>query len=114
MGNYADFANPDGSAQGAWTGYQSRYVAYCKAHGAATPDEMMARDEAEYPGGVMCGYILWITSKWREWGDLTGHKGPRSADDHAAFDAWLGANRPDPTVTPDLPTPQKDKDNTPG
>lgn len=64
-----------------WAACQSRYVAYCRAHWAATPEAMLARDEAVWPGGCMTGYILWITRKWRKW------TGP--AWDHDGFDAWL-------------------------
>jgi hypothetical protein len=64
-----------------WAGTQSRYVAYCLAHGATSPEEMLARDTEQYPGGCMTGYILWISWKWREW--------PGAAWDHEGFDAWL-------------------------
>lgn len=37
-----------------------RYVAYAKAHGR-TLDEMMDNDRRAYPGGCMCGFILWIS-----------------------------------------------------
>ena len=36
-----------------------RYVAYASAHGK-TPDEMMKHDRIAWPGGCMCGFILWI------------------------------------------------------
>ena len=41
----------------------TRYLAYCKAHGN-TPDAQMAADEVAYPGGKMCGFLLWIGRKW--------------------------------------------------
>lgn len=37
--------------------YQQRYQAYAKSNNK-TPDEMLTHDQAQYPGGVMCGYIL--------------------------------------------------------
>lgn len=40
--------------------YQPRYLAYCNANGL-TPEEQLERDRAAYPGGCMCGYILWIS-----------------------------------------------------
>lgn len=82
-----------------WNGYQSRYVAYCKAHGAGSPEEMLARDEVEYPGGKMGEYIRWIGAKWRDWRDLTQYPGPLMKEHHEAFDAWLARNEPDPTPT---------------
>ena len=72
-----------------WAGYQSRYVAYCKIHAAATPDAMLARDEDKYPGGCMTGYIVWINQKWHEWDELMKRKGPYTAEDHIEFDRWL-------------------------
>lgn len=35
------------------------YEAYSKYHGN-TPGEQLKLDEIRYPGGLMCGYILWI------------------------------------------------------
>lgn len=42
------------------------YLAYCKAHGK-TPEEMIASDEKEYPGGKMCGFIIWISQQERRY-----------------------------------------------
>jgi hypothetical protein len=38
---------------------QPRYAAYCVKNGK-NPDEMLEADRKRWPGGVMCGYILWI------------------------------------------------------
>lgn len=71
-----------------------RYLAYCKAHGN-TPEAQHAADGAAWPGGIMCGFILWIGERWRA---FEAHKGARltslSRDywraEHAAeFDAWI-------------------------
>jgi len=37
--------------------WNPRYVAYATAHGRA-PGEMLAADEAEFPGGRMTGFVL--------------------------------------------------------
>jgi hypothetical protein len=36
-----------------------RYLAYCHANGK-TVEEMKAFDEKKYPGGRMCGFIIWM------------------------------------------------------
>jgi hypothetical protein len=66
-----------------FAGYQSRYVAYCRAHGVSSPDEMWERD------GSNANYMAWIGGKWREWDALTSHQGGHAQADHEAFDAWL-------------------------
>jgi len=42
--------------------YNPRYVAYAKAHGK-TPEQMLAHDDKQWPGGIMCGFILWIRER---------------------------------------------------
>ena len=70
--------------------WNPKYVAYAKAHGK-TPDEMMAHDEAAWPGGVMCGFILWMSKQKQAF--LKAH--PEAfldrwvISDHKAWDAWL-------------------------
>lgn len=68
--------------------WNSRYVAYARAHGR-TPDEQVDADRREWPGGVMAGFMLWISARWSEWRRLTGRSFPASADDHREFDTWL-------------------------
>lgn len=42
------------------TEYTREYLAYCKFHGK-TPEEMMSSDSKRFPGGVMCGFIVWFS-----------------------------------------------------
>ena len=73
-----------------WQGCQPRYKAYCLAHVAASVEEMFARDREKYPGGMMAGFINWISTQWNTWEQLTGFKKPfKSPEDHAVFDLWL-------------------------
>lgn len=67
-----------------------RYLAYSRAHGM-DPDAMLEHDRERWPGGVMCGFIVWIHRRWLVWDAEHGRKpfGHHSAEDHAAFDAWL-------------------------
>lgn len=39
--------------------YQPRYLLYCAAKGN-TPEQQAEKDRALYPGGYMCGYMLWV------------------------------------------------------
>lgn len=41
------------------------YVAYAKAQGRS-PDKQLAYDESVYLGGIMVGYIQWISTKKKE------------------------------------------------
>jgi len=45
-------------------GSNPRYAAYAQAHGK-TPDEMMEHDRAAWPGGCMCGFIVWMSEQKR-------------------------------------------------
>lgn len=46
-------------------GMNPRFVAYAASKGL-TPEDALARDKKRYPGGCMCGFILWISRKQRE------------------------------------------------
>lgn len=47
------------------------YVLYAKANGR-TPEEQAEADPIEWPGGCMCGFILWVNRKYRELWDVLG------------------------------------------
>jgi hypothetical protein len=68
--------------------YQSRYIAYAHSNGK-TPYEMMEHDRQRYPGGCMCGFIVWINSLWRIWDELNPGRSPHTERDHDDFDLWL-------------------------
>lgn len=74
--------------------YTARYQAYARAHGVA-PAEMLERDCAAYPGGRMCGFVVWIGRAWDEWERLTGRPSRDAVSltvaEHGAFDEWLSA-----------------------
>lgn len=73
--------------------HQPRYLAYCRSQGNA-PDRQLEVDREAWPGGVMCGYMLWIRKRWCEWKKLKDY-GPNwilSDTDHAEFDGWLNSD----------------------
>jgi len=45
-------------------GLNPRYIRYATVHGN-TPEEQMEKDKVRWPGGCMCGFILWIDQAMR-------------------------------------------------
>lgn len=85
-------------------GWNPRYVAYAHAHGH-TPHSMLPVDEERYPGGKMCGFILWNAEKWREFTKtLTTEEKKDSGNNHDMivyffsdrYEAWLKKHYPKP------------------
>lgn len=71
--------------------WNPRYLAYCRAHGNSDPEEMLARERERWPGGVMCGYLLWIDARWTEWRAEVKWSPREPMIDHGPFDRWLEA-----------------------
>lgn len=73
--------------------YNPRYLAYCRANRMASPEDMMLHDYVRFPGGVMCGFILWMHDKGKAFRKLKGYDvgEPLSEDDQQEFGAWLEA-----------------------
>jgi len=72
--------------------YQSRYLAYCTLTGDKTPEEIMERDEKQWPGGRMTGFILWVNERWGKWYEIAYPEGKPevlTCKDHENFDKWL-------------------------
>ena len=69
-----------------------RYVAYAKAHGK-TPDEMMSHDAKVWPGGVMCGFTIWISQQKVLFYNSNPEcfLDPYTIYDQEAWTAWLEA-----------------------
>lgn len=44
------------------TMYNPRFVSYARSHGR-TVEEQLAHDSEEFPGGCMCGFILFIAGQ---------------------------------------------------
>lgn len=71
--------------------WQPRYVAYCYSQGELDPSHMLETDRERWPGGVMCGFILWIQEQWRVYRKLNNlpPNEPVSEAHHENFDTWL-------------------------
>jgi hypothetical protein len=79
--------------------YQHRYVQYALAHGVK-PGAMRDQDRKRWPGGSMCGFILWgrrsaqafaEENTCRDFASVELKLGCTSA--HAVYDEWLLHNR---------------------
>lgn len=77
-----------------------RYIAYATAHGRS-PVDQLAHDRITWPGGSMCGFMLWIRERLQEFSKSNpeafvvfsvgpnDHSARPHLIDHAAFTAWL-------------------------
>lgn len=77
--------------------WNPRYLAYCRATGAAGPQEVLDRDRAEHPGAGMVYFMIWISRELREFRAVNPGT-PRDHLDHKAFDAWLESRYPSPVA----------------
>lgn len=75
------------------------YLAYCTAQGR-TPDAQRAHDVTAWPGGRMCGFILWMSAAYRAWAEELGiraqggyraHEIALMREGPEAFGRWLEA-----------------------
>lgn len=73
--------------------WNPRYLAYARAHGEPDPEAMFEIDDERWPGGRMCGFMLWIGSMWNNFFiEVHGMKGKPDVlrqKDHDDFDQWL-------------------------
>lgn len=67
-------------------GINPRYAAYAGAHGLSVVD-MLSEDRERYPGGVMCGYLVWSREHLRRFRALLQADGYPL--DHDAYNTWL-------------------------
>ena len=67
-----------------------RYVRFATVHGR-TSEAQMVHDRERWPGGVMTGFILWMSARWVQWRALRHipRDAPLSEADHRDFDEWL-------------------------
>jgi hypothetical protein len=52
---------------------------------------MLVHDKKKWPGGKMCGFILWIRERWNVWAEEAGEikNGSWGERQHKKFDKWL-------------------------
>ncbi len=72
------------------TTFQPYFVAYANAH-SNTPEKQLEKDRAEYPGGCMCGFILWISAMKRAFYKAKpgAFLSPDAISNHAAWAKFL-------------------------
>ena len=72
--------------------WNPRYSAYATSHGRKCED-MITYDTKKWPGGKMCGFILWIREQWNIWAEESGEQrdsgGHFWPEQHEKFDKWL-------------------------
>ena len=73
--------------------FQLRYGSYARDHGM-TSEQMLAHDKKCYPFALLTPYLLWVSRKWFEWGELNPGRKIYSAQEAANFDRWLGQLTP--------------------
>lgn len=71
--------------------WNPRFLAYATSRGM-TPEAALEHDREAYPGGVMCGFVLWINDRWKEWRRARGvpSLSVLGESDHADFDKFIG------------------------
>lgn len=85
--------------------YNPRYVAYASEYGRS-PEQQLEHDREAWPGGLMCGFILWSNERLTEYakinpaaffvGILTPwdrHGGRPKLIDQKAYDDWLDSRK---------------------
>ena len=70
------------------------FLAYAKATGTPDPDDCIERDRKEWPGGVMCGFILWMADRKSTWVKLNPKPFGQRTDEWVNFNvekfhAWI-------------------------
>ncbi len=72
---------------GDWNPY---YLTYAAASGLS-PEAMLHYDSERFPGGKMCGFIIWMSQRWQEWDALNKHRRDhvRFPEEHTRFGEWL-------------------------
>lgn len=65
-----------------------RYACYARAHNC-TEEQMLRQDRLDFGTTYLCGFVVWVFFRQREWRRETGHQGPLGAADEMRFDRWL-------------------------
>jgi len=74
-----------------------RYLAYCNAHGAETPEAQRIADAKRYRGSWTIGYVYWVRHEIAEWCALTGKPFREMGwSEHVGFTDWLIKKYPPP------------------
>jgi hypothetical protein len=78
-----------------WKNQNPRYVAYCIAHGADSPQAQKSLDSTLHSGRWTRPYVAWIDQRTADWCEETGViRFSMGWADHQRFDAWLAEKYP--------------------
>lgn len=70
--------------------WSQRYVIYAAAHGRS-PADQLAQDRIDWPGGSMCGFLLWSRARrfdWA-WAHRRSSNWIRTTAEDLGYDEWL-------------------------
>jgi hypothetical protein len=71
--------------------WNPRFVLYAKSRGLS-PDDALAQDAKDYPGGRMTGFLVWSNDKTSAYRKAHGLKTSDPILDQDHYDAWLGVS----------------------
>lgn len=68
--------------------FQLRYRAYARDHGMSS-ERMLTHDRECCPNALLKPYLLWLSRKRFEWGQLNPDRVVHSVKEDAEFERWL-------------------------
>lgn len=76
-----------------WDGHNPRWVLYCQERGYPNPDAALEAERKQWPGGVMCGFVLWINEGLRQYKAARNLPPNEPISDQGGFTEFLRARQ---------------------